>query len=396
MGICRICENRAFPFLNLGLQPFANKYPGNTKEIINEQKHEMLIEFCETCRSAQISTIIDRSLMFNDYYYLSSVNKELVSHFDEFAENELKNCEFVLDIGSNDGILLRPLKKMGIKAIGIDPSINVGKLANDEGLETIIGFLNSTTTKKIKTEYGMPDAIVASSVFTHIEDPKTFINDVKFLCDDSTSVYIEIEYLGNLIKNLQFERFYFDRPHYYSIKGVETLFLSAGFVLTSVKEIAPHGGSLRLKFNLKTGSVVVDESVSEFLEKEQSLLSENAISSFSSTVNREAKAFVKLLESLKAEGKKVIGYGAPARLATITNYCQIDSSLISFIMEDSPLKIGRKTPGKHIEILSSDKMSEIDFDVLIVFAYEYIDSIKVKTSKFNVPHYKPIPTTLMF
>lgn len=114
----------------------------------------------------------------------------------------------------------RPLKAMGVKCVGIDPSENVGKLANDEGLETIIGFLDDDTVSLVKSQNGIPDAIVASSVFTHIEEPALFVETLKAISDEKTSIYIEIEYLCNLIEYNQFERFYFDRPHYYSVHGL--------------------------------------------------------------------------------------------------------------------------------------------------------------------------------
>jgi methylation protein EvaC len=391
MSLCRICGGDSKPFLDLGAQPFANKYPKNQKEIETEQKIEMVIEFCQECKSAQIANIIDRSLMFNDYYYLSSVNKELVDHFEKFSKEELRECKFVLDVGSNDGILLRPLKELGIKSLGIDPSINVGKLANDEGLETIIGFLDQDTASSVKSQHGTPDAIVASSVFTHIEEPALFVDTLKSISDENTSVYIEIEYLSNLIKNKQFERFYFDRPHYYSVHGMKVLFERAGFSLMSVKPIAPHGGSLRLKFKLSANPNLAEASVVEYLNQEQSFLSESEMKLFALSIQQEASKFIQMLEKLNAQGKTVIGYGAPARLATITNYCKINSDLISYIVEDSPLKIGRKTPGKHIPIVSSQDLEKLDFDIIIVFAYEYFNSIKEKTSKYSVPHYQPIP-----
>jgi methylation protein EvaC len=204
-------------------------------------------------------------------------------------------------------------------------------------------------------------------------------------------VYIEIEYLGNLIKNLQFERFYFDRPHYYSIKGMQGLFSKGGLKLTSIKEITPHGGSLRLKFNLDAHAIFEDSSVREFLEKEQELISLEKIDDFSNVVRAEAHKLVAILEDLKLKGKNVIGYGSPARLATITNFCNIDENLISVVFEDSPLKIGSYTPGQHIPIKGSQELEDTDFDCIIVFAYEYIKSIKEKTGRYNIPHYQPIP-----
>lgn len=395
MGKCRICDAKIENSLDLGLQPFANKYPQNKDEKKNEIKQNMLIEFCSICRSAQIASVIDRSLMFEDYYYLSSVNTELVKHFETFVITNLLESKFVLDIGSNDGILLRPLTQKGIKCLGVDPSVNVGKIANEEGLETLIGFYDANLAKKIIAQYGYPNDIVASSVFTHIEEPKQFIKDLKLLCASDTSVYIEIEYLKNLIDNLQFERFYFDRPHYYSVHAMKYLFGEVGFDLIDVEEITPHGGSLRLKFQLSDPKNVINHSVDRFLHQETMQLSSESFENFSLRVSQEANIFKNKLGELTQKGLKIVGYGCPARVATITNYANVDSSLIQAIAEDSPLKVNRFSPGMHIPIIASEELSEMVFDIFVVFAYEYFESIHERTKMYKKPYYAPIPFKIM-
>ena len=273
MGNCRICAHKANEVLNLGMQPFANKYPKNKTEFELEVKLEMKIEFCQNCKSAQIASLVDRNLMFEDYYYLSSVNTELKKHFRNFATSKLINAKFVLDIGSNDGILLRPLNQLGIKCVGVDPSKNVARIANNEGLKTIVSFFDDKCADLILKNYGYPDNIVASSVFTHIENPNKFIKDLKSISTDKTSIYVEIEYLSSLITKLQFERFYFDRPHYYSVHSMKQLFLKNGFILTDVEKIKTHGGSIRLKFNTLESNVLISSSVKDYLQNEISELS---------------------------------------------------------------------------------------------------------------------------
>ena len=146
---CKICgSKKIYDVIDLGKQPLANKYPKNNQEIKKEKKFHLKVLFCYKCKSAQIKKIISRQIMFKDYYYLSSVNQGLVKHFESLAK-KLKKSNFVLDIGSNDGILLKPLKRLGVKAIGIDPSENIGKIANDRGLATIIDFFNYKSVKKI-------------------------------------------------------------------------------------------------------------------------------------------------------------------------------------------------------------------------------------------------------
>src|SRR3989338_4896277 len=201
-------------FLNLGQQPLANKYPTGEAEFKTEDFFQLSVFFCPQCKNVQLGTVVSRERMFEDYYYLSSVNPGLVRHFEDFAK-KLTGSNFVVDIGSNDGILLKPLKELGVKAIGVDPSINVGKIANDQGLTTIVSFFNDETAETIKKQYGKPDVVVASSIFTHLENPHQFIEAVKNLMTLDGDFIIEVEYIGNILKDVQFERFYLDRVFYY-------------------------------------------------------------------------------------------------------------------------------------------------------------------------------------
>src|SRR5262249_34414224 len=155
----------AVEILNLGKQPLANKYP-TQDQFVTEDFFPLSTYFCARCKNVQLGTVVSRERMFEDYYYLSSVNAGLVRHFEGFAA-KLAGARFVVDVGSNDGILLKPLNQLGVRAVGVEPSINVSKIANDQGLTTICSFFNSSTAAEIEKTYGKPDVVVASSVFTH-------------------------------------------------------------------------------------------------------------------------------------------------------------------------------------------------------------------------------------
>ena len=392
--ICKICQHDFMKrIVDLGLQPLANKYPRNQNEFNNEKIFPLILIFCEKCLNVQIEKLIDRKEMFEDYYYLSSVNKSLVMHFQNLA-NIIKAGSFVVDIGSNDGILLKPLKKEGIKALGVDPSINVSKIANDQGLETLVGFFSNEIVEKIIKEYGKPDTIVASSMFTHIENPKEFVLNIKKLIQENGVVILEVEYLSNFIKNIQFERFYFDRPFYYSLNSIKILFETVGMSLIDVEHINTHGGSIRC-FIKNAKNIESSSLVKEIINKERQELIFDMFKKFNIKIIKEAQKFKKRLNYFKKSGKNVIGYGAPARVATITNFAKIDKHLIKYIIDDSPLKQGRHTPGSHIPIISKEKSINDNIDIIVVFAYEYFKEIKEATKDFNCNYYKPIPFEIL-
>lgn len=377
---CLLChQNELVEFLNLGLQPLANKYPATEALFKTEEFFPLAVFFCTQCKNVQLGTIVSRERMFEDYYYLSSVNPGLVRHFEQLAK-KIAKAKFVVDIGSNDGILLKPLKALGVKAIGVDPSINVSKIANDAGLETIVSFFNQATAETIKKQYGKPDVVVGSSIFTHLEDPHKFIDAVKNLMTDDGEFIIEVEYIGNILKNVQFERFYLDRVFYYSLSSLRYLFEGHGMYIADADKIEPHGGSIRVTARNKGQSKVASDRTKRLLKEEEKHLTSSTLEELKAKVDSYITAFRDKLLEYKKLNLKVAGYGAPARVATITNYGKIGPSLIEFIVDDGPLKQNRWSPGMHIPIVPNTYLEGHKPDILVVFAYEYFDDIKKKTN----------------
>jgi SAM-dependent methyltransferase len=375
---CQLCRHEdGVEFLDLGMQPLANKYP-TQDQFKNEDFFPLAIYFCENCKNVQLGTMVSRERMFEDYYYLSSVNPGLVRHFEALAK-KLADAKFVVDVGSNDGILLKPLKEAGIKALGVDPSINVSKIANDAGLPTICAFYDEPTAHAIERAHGKPDVIVASSVFTHLENPHQFIDAVRILLAPGGRFIVEVEYIGNILRHTQFERFYLDRIFYYSLTSLDHLFAAHGMKVVDVEEIEPHGGSLQVTIQHAEGARPPSERVTQMLKDEVQSLNRERLAAFKREVDTQVKAFKDFLAKSKADKLKVAGYGAPARVSTICNYGKIGPELIEFTVDDSPLKQNRFSPGTHIPIVPKAHLDAHRPDVLVVFAYEYLDDIRQKT-----------------
>jgi len=386
---CHLCGHDApLKFLDLGQQPLANKYPGES-QFETEDFFPLAVYFCPRCKNVQLGTMVSRARMFEDYYYLSSVNAGLVRHFEDLA-GKLATARFVVDVGSNDGILLKPLAARGVKALGIEPSINVSKIANDQGLETLCTFFDEKSAESVKAERGPADVIVASSVFTHLEDPHAFIEAVKILLSDNGRFIIEVEYIGNILRNIQFERFYLDRIFYYSLTSLKHLFEAHSMAVTDVAQIEPHGGSLQVTIQRKTAGVDPSEAVRRQLAEEEQALTAEKLMEFSGRVDAEIAAFRQYLEKARNQGLRVGGYGAPARVSTICNFGKIGPDLVSFTVDDSPLKSGKFTPGTHIPIVSKARLDAERPDVLVVFAYEYFEDIRKKAGE-GYRYLLPIP-----
>ncbi len=388
---CLLChKNKLIEFLNLGKQPLANKYPKTETAFKKEDFFQLSVFFCTNCKNVQLGTIVSRERMFEDYYYLSSVNPKLVRHFEQLAK-KLSRAKFVVDIGSNDGILLKPLKALGVKAVGVDPSINVGKIANDRELTTIVAFFNKESAKTIVEQYGRPDTVVASSIFTHLENPHEFIDAVKDFVTPDGDFMIEVEYIGSIIKDVKFERFYLDRVFYYSLTSIKKLFEKHGMRIIDVEKIEPHGGSLRVTVRNKNAPGKTTERTKRLLREEVKSLTPAKLEAFRKKSESHIKAFRNKLEEYKKENISIAGYGAPARVATITNYGKIGPELIPFIVDDSPLKQNKWSPGMHIPIVQRGHLTKHKPEFLIVFAYEYLDDIKKKTKGGGYRYLLAIP-----
>jgi SAM-dependent methyltransferase len=386
---CQLCgHEHMVEFLNLGQQPLANKYPTEA-QFETEEFFPLAMFFCRRCKNVQLGTVVSRQRMFEDYYYLSSVNAGLVRHFEQLAR-KLSDARFVVDVGSNDGILLKPLKQLGVSAVGVEPAINVSKVANDQGLTTICSFFDAGAAAEIEKTHGKPDVIVASSVFTHLEKPHEFVDAVKSLLGDDGRFIIEVEYIGNILRQTQFERFYLDRIFYYSLTSLRHLFDAHDMIIADVEHIEPHGGSLQVTIRSRRQGAQPSANVTDLLAEEEQSLTTGKLDEFRASVDTQIAALRELLVRCRESNQKVAGYGAPARVSTICNYGRIGPSLIAFTVDDSPLKQNRFTPGTHIPIVPKAYLDQQRPDLLVVFAYEYLDDIRKKTG--NAYRYLlPIP-----
>lgn len=358
----------------------ANKYPKEvqTYAATLEEFYPLKVYFCPDCKNVQLDTLVSRNTMFEDYYYLSSVNGALVKHYEDLAHKEFSKSKFVVDIGSNDGVSLKPLKEMGVKYLGIEPSINVSKIANDAGLETWTSFFDADTAAHIVEEHGKADVITGLSMFSHLQDQHQFIEDVKTLLTDEGRFIVEVEYNLEMIEKMAFERFYLDRIFYFSVTSFETLFQMHDMYLSDAEVVDIHGGSLRITAQKKGHGKGPSSRVGQLIAHETNSLTSGKVLEFGNAARHAVDALKAKLEWYKDKGLRVAGYGCPARVSTITNLGDIGPDLIEFIVDDSPLKQNRFSPGKHIPIVSNSYLDDHRPDVLVVFAYDYFDDIRKK------------------
>lgn len=403
---CRTCGSKIVEFMDFGDMPLAGAFlqPGQDTEFV----YPMQVCFCPVCTLVQIPNVIAKDALFNEnYHYFSSITTTLNRHFEEYAAylSEL-TADFVsptiLEFGCNDGVLLARLKEKGINGVGVDASSNVVEAGKKRGLDIICGFFDAQTAGELVKTRPRPIVITGSNVFAHNDDVENILKGVQVLLDPKGYFVVEVHYLVDLIKGLQFDFFYHEHCNYYSLHSISYLLNKFDLEVVGVQHIGLHGGSLRVVSRFKNQANVVAEDVARLLEQEKTLGLDSLefYQDFAARIENARAELLALLNSEKAQGKRIFGYGASGRSVTLLNYMGITSELLEFMVDESPLRAGHVMPGLHIPIYGRDKLRLETTDVCLITAWPYAKEIVQKESwyldqgkKFVVPlpHLKTIP-----
>ena len=382
---CRSCGNTDLKrVVSLGYQPLANNLLNKKEE--NCELYPLELNYCPNCHNCQLSVSVDPKKMFSNYLYTSSTSLSFRKHFQDAANKYVKEFKlapkksYILDIGSNDGIALKPFKDLGFtKILGIEPAKNLAKLANKNKIKTINCFLDKKNLKKIKKN---ADIILASNVFAHSDKLKEMAECMLKILKNDGTIIIEVQYLLNTLQDLTFDNIYHEHYNYWSLTSLTNFFNQFKAKIVKVENINTHGGSLRIyvKKNIKSK---VDQSVKTFLDKEVKfgLKKYETYKSFANKIYQIQKNVKKNIENLKTNGKKIIGYGSPAKATTALNFFGISED-IDFIVEDNKLKHGKFIPGVKIPIMSKDKILDKN-NTIIVLAWNFYKDIKENNSSLS-------------
>ena len=374
---CRCCGSKKLKrALSLGYQPLAN----NLLENIDDKTKEYPLELnvCEECFNCQLSVAINSDEMFSNYLYQSSTTQSFREHFILAAKKYISDFKldinsYIIDVGSNDGIGLKPFLDLGFSNIqGIEPAKNLADIANKNGIKTFHGYLDEKALNPIKNG---ADLLLASNVFAHADDLKSMAESMKKLIKPEGKIIIEVQYLLNTIKDLTFDNIYHEHTNYWSLTALNRFFENLELKIFDVEEINTHGGSIRIYISQEK-NIEIKQTVKEFLKKEKEF-GLNKISTyldFGKKVENLKKEVVKNLKNLKKRYTNIVGYGAPAKASTTLNYFNIKEE-IDFIVEDNPLKHGKFIPGVNIPIVSKKKIKDKN-SAILVLAWNFFDEIK--------------------
>ena len=398
---CRVCKgNNLQKVLSLGKTPPANAFLRKEDLSKPEQMFPLELYFCKDCSFAQLLDIVSPELLFKDYVYVSSTSPVFVSHFKELANHvcsrfNIPANSLVLDIGSNDGILLRPFKEKGCRVLGVDPAVKIAELATKSGIETVPAFFNVEVAKQIVASKGNAKIVTATSVFPHIDDLDTLVAAVKEVLSDDGMFIIEAYYVADMIQKNLFDTIYHEHLSYFSVKTIQQLLSRLGMQVFDVEKTDTHGGSIRVYSQKSTGQQPVSSSIAKFLQEEEKagIHSISTYEDFSKKVDANKQNALALFSKLKSEGKKIVGYGAPAKATTLLNYFGVGADVISYIVDDSAWKQGLYLPGMKIPVVSSEELKTSKPDYISIFAWNFARPIMKKihnAGKFIVPVPNPI------
>ena len=374
---CRSCDNINLKrVVSLGYQPLANNLLKKIDEDCDLYPLEM--NYCPNCHNCQLSVSVDPKKMFSNYLYTSSTSKSFRKHFEDAAKRYIKELKlipkksYIIDIGSNDGVALKPFKDLGFnKILGIEPAKNLAKLANKNKIKTLNCFLEKRNLNKIKKN---ADIILASNVFAHSDKLKEMTECMLKLLSNKGTIIIEIQYLLNTLKDLTFDNIYHEHYNYWSLTSLTNFFKKFQAKIVKAEKINTHGGSLRI-YVKKDKNAKLDKSVNKILDEEEKygLKKYETYKKFGQKIYNIQKNVKKNIENIKNNGKRIIGYGSPAKATTALNFFGI-SKEIDFIVEDNKLKHGKFIPGMKIPIVSKENIKNKN-DTIVVLAWNFYRDI---------------------
>ena len=379
---CRSCGNiKLRRVVSLGYQPLANSLLNKKDEKC--ELYPLEVNYCDECHNCQLSVAVDPKKMFSNYLYTSSTSKSFREHFISSANKYIKDFKlnkkksYIIDIGSNDGVALKPFKNLGFKKIlGVEPAKNLAKLANKNKIKTFNGFLEKNNLKKIKKN---ADLILASNVFAHSDKLKEMAECMFKLLSKNGTIIIEVQYLLNTLKDLTFDNIYHEHYNYWSLTSLINFFNQFDAKIYRVERINTHGGSIRV-YVKKTKKAKIENSVKELIKTEEKfgIKKYQTYEVFAEKVYKIRDNVRKNILKLKNNNTKIIGYGSPAKATTALNFFGI-SDEIDCIVEDNKLKQGKILPGMNIPIVSRSVIKEKP-DYALVLAWNFFDEIKKNNS----------------
>ena len=386
---CRLCDSNHLSLaVPIKASPIADAYVPAGDLAKAQELYPLDLYLCLSCGHMQLLDVVDPKVLFADYIYTTSISLGLVQHFGRFADAMsqrflLPQNSLAIDIGSNDGTLLRFFKEKGLRVLGIDPALAIAQKATEAGIETLPEFFDAELARVIRRKHGTASIVTANNVFAHSDNLPTMADGIRELLAPNGVFVFEVSYLVDILDKLLFDTVYHEHLCYHSIKPLDSFFRRHGMELFDVERLPTKGGSIRGFAQLKGGPHQKTPIISELLNLEASrqLDQLEVFQKFAARLETIKQELHTLLRKLKAEGKTIAGYGASATVTTLVYNFEL-GQFLSYLVDDNPSRHGLFSPGCHLPVLASQAICEKKPDYTVILAWQYADPIMRKNQDY--------------
>ena len=383
-GPCRFCgAELRHTFVDLGMSPLCESYVEAGRTNAMEAFYPLRVYVCEHCYLVQLQEYVAPEDIFTEYAYFSSYSDSWVEHCRDYVDTaterlRLSPDSLVVELASNDGYLLQWFVAKGVPVLGIEPALNVAKVAEDKGVPTLTEFFGAELATKLVGEGTRADLIIGNNVLAQVPDLNSFVAGISTLLAPEGVVTVEFPHLQRLVDGNQFDTIYHEHFSYFSLLAAERIFAAHGLRIFDVDELWTHGGSLRIYACHATDERHRESAALAALRARELEAGYGDIATYSVFEERARATKRKLLDYLidaKRAGKTVVGYGAPGKGNTLLNYCGIRTDFLDFTVDRNPYKQGKFLPGTHIPIHAPEKIAEVEPDVILILPWNFKDEI---------------------
>jgi SAM-dependent methyltransferase len=383
-GPCRFCgAELRHTFVDLGMSPLCESYVEAGRVNAMEAFYPLRVYVCDRCFLVQLQEYVTPEDIFTEYAYFSSYSDSWLAHCRDYVAMitdrlQLSADSLVVELASNDGYLLQWFVEKGIPVLGIEPALNVAKVAEEKGVPTLTEFFGAELASQLVGEGTMADLIIGNNVLAQVPDLNSFVAGIATLLRPEGVVTIEFPHLQQLVEQNQFDTIYHEHFSYFSLVAAERIFAAHGLRIFDVDELWTHGGSLRIYACHAANERLGDSAALAALRERELGAGYADIETYAVFEERARETKRKLLEYLieaKRVGKTVVGYGAPGKGNTLLNYCGIRTDFIDFTVDRNPYKQGRYLPGTHIPIHAPEMIGEVQPDVILILPWNFKDEI---------------------
>jgi SAM-dependent methyltransferase len=378
LSCCRFCSaplERVF--IDLGMSPLANSYLRNEKAKQDERFFPLRAYVCGECFLVQLEEWEAPENIFGDYAYFSSYSDSWLQHAKSYVTRVIERFALganskVVEIASNDGYLLQYFVEADVPVLGIEPAQNVAAVARAKGIPTRVEFFGERAARTLRREGLRADLLIGNNVLAHVPNLNDFVKGMSLLLADAGVITMEFPHLMRLFDECQIDTIYHEHFSYFSFIAVEKIFAAHGLTLFDVEELPTHGGSLRIYAqHANKGWHPISHRVLDLRRREIDAGYANLdhYDAFEERAMETRQKLLSFLEDAKRQGKRVVGYGAPAKGNTLLNYCGITSDLIEYTVDRNPHKQGSLLPGSHIPILEPERINVTKPDYILILPW---------------------------